>query len=193
MSATLDAFRKHEALLEGHFQLSSGLHSSRYLQCAKVLAHPAVAEVLCRELVARWPHQKPDVVIGPAMGGITLAYELGRAFGVSALFAERENGAFTLRRGFSIAPGARVLVAEDVVTTGGSVQEVLGLVERLGGVPCGVMSLIQRTDLNPFSVPFVALEKVIPPVWQPAECPLCREGGTAVKPGSRPGKAAAQQ
>ncbi|MSR75774.1 MAG: orotate phosphoribosyltransferase [Planctomycetes bacterium] len=192
MSKVLDSFRQHEALLEGHFQLSSGLHSSRYLQCAKVLAHPRVAEELCRELAAKWKHPAPDVVIGPAMGGITLAYELGRAFGVTALFAERENGAFTLRRGFQIAPGARVLIAEDVVTTGGSVIEVLQLVERLGAVPCGVMSLIQRTDKNPFNVPYVALEQVIPPVWKPEECPLCLAGGTAIKPGSRPGGVAAR-
>ncbi len=192
MSAVLDAFRRHEALLEGHFQLSSGLHSSRYLQCAKVLAHPKVSEELCRELVTRWKHPAPDVVIGPAMGGITLAYELGRAFGVTALFAERENGAFTLRRGFQLAVGARVLVAEDVVTTGGSVKEVLRLVENLGAIPCGVMSLIQRTENSPFSVPYVALEQIIPPVWKPEECPLCREGGVAVKPGSRPGGVAAR-
>ncbi len=190
MSAVLDTFRRHEALLEGHFQLSSGLHSNRYLQCALVLAHPEVAATLCSDLAARWTGEKPDVVIGPAMGGITLAYELGRAFNVRALFAERENGAFNLRRGFRLLPGEKVLVAEDVVTTGGSVQEVIRLVEQLGATVVGVMSLIQRTDASPFKVPYVALEKVIPPTWKPEACPLCAEGFTAVKPGSRPGAAA---
>lgn len=190
MSAVLDTFRRHEALLEGHFQLSSGLHSNRYLQCALVLAHPEVAAELCRDLAARWTGERPDVVIGPAMGGITLAYELGRAFKVRALFAERENGAFNLRRGFRLAPGEKVLVAEDVVTTGGSVQEVIRLVEQLGATVVGVMSLIQRTESSPFKMPYVALEKVIPPTWKPEACPLCAEGSAAVKPGSRPGAAA---
>jgi orotate phosphoribosyltransferase len=189
MSEILDTFRRHEALLEGHFQLSSGLHSNRYLQCALVLAHPKIAEGLCRELAQRWTGERPDVVIGPAMGGITLAYELGRAFGVRALFAERENGAFNLRRGFRLLAGEKVLIAEDVVTTGGSVQEVMGLVQQLGAQVVGVMSLIQRTEQSPFKVPYLALEKVIPPTWKPDACPLCAEGSSAVKPGSRPGAA----
>jgi orotate phosphoribosyltransferase len=187
VSSVLDVFRERGALLEGHFQLSSGLHSPRYLQCARVLMDPALAEKLCRELRSRWQGPAPQLVVGPALGGVTLAYELARAFGVDGIFAEREEGRFTLRRGFSIAAGARVLVAEDVVTTGGSVQEVLELVERLGGTPAGVMALIRRCQGNPFPVPFVALEEVIPPVYKPEECPLCASGSKAVKPGSRPG------
>lgn len=187
----LDAFRAHSALLEGHFLLSSGLHSPRYLQCALVLQHPKVAEALCRDLVSKWSGPAPEVVIGPALGGVTLAYELARAFGVRGLFAERQDGRFELRRGFSLSPRERVLVAEDVVTTGGSVQEVLDLVHRLGAEAVGVMALIQRCEGNPFALPFFALAHVIPPVYRPEECPLCATGSVAMKPGSRPGKLAA--
>jgi orotate phosphoribosyltransferase len=147
---------------------------------------PSLAERLCRELRSRWTHPAPEVVIGPALGGVTMAYELARAFGVSGIFAERENGRFALRRGFSLRPSEKVLVADDVVTTGGSVQEVLDLVTDLGAAPVGVMALIRRCQGNPFPVPFLALEEVIPPVWKPEECPLCAGGSTAVKPGSRP-------
>ncbi len=187
MKSHLQAFRDAEALLEGHFQLSSGLHSTQYIQCARVLMSPAVAETLCHDLKGRWTGETPDVIVGPALGGVVVGYELARAFGVPGIFAERENGKFAIRRGFTIAPGQRVIVAEDVVTTGGSASEVVDLITRLGGKVVGVMCLVQRTERNPFQVPFVSLEVLIPPTWAPAQCPLCLAGGTAVKPGSRPG------
>jgi orotate phosphoribosyltransferase len=178
--------QQQQALLEGHFLLSSGLHSSRYIQCARLLMAPDLAEKACVELRSRWKGEKPDVVIGPALGGIVIAYELARAFGVPGIFAERENLRFTLRRGFELEKGARVLIAEDVVTTGGSAGEVVALARERGGKPVGVMSLVARTDKNPFDVPYASLATIIPPTWEAASCPLCREGGTAVKPGSRP-------
>jgi orotate phosphoribosyltransferase len=190
VSEVLDLFRECGALLEGHFQLSSGLHSPRYLQCARVLMHPWHAERLCRDLRERWEGGRPDLVIGPALGGVTFAYELARAFGVPGIFAEREEGRFRLRRGFAVPRDARVLVGEDVVTTGGSAAEVAGLVQSEGGRVIGVMAIIRRTHGNPFSVPFLALEEIIPPLWSPEECPLCLSGSPATKPGSRPGRVA---
>ncbi len=186
MGKTLDLFRECGALLEGHFQLSSGLHSPSYLQCARVLMYPWHAESLCRELVAQWKGPAPDLVIGPALGGVTVAYELARAFRVPGFFAERVDGEFHLRRGFAIEPGQKVIVAEDVVTTGGSAEEVIKLVTKVGAKVVGVLSLIRRAEKNPFSVPYLALESVMPPVYRPEDCPLCRSGSPAVKPGSRP-------
>jgi orotate phosphoribosyltransferase len=185
----LDVFRSQEALLEGHFLLSSGLHSPRYLQCARVLMAPKIAEDLCRRLKAKWTGEKPDVVLGPALGGVVVAYELARAFGVPGIFAERDQGTFALRRGFTLAQGAKVLICEDVVTTGGSAAEVMRVVRALGARPIGVACLIRRTEANPFDLPLASLATIVPPTWKPEECPLCREGSTAVKPGSRPGAA----
>jgi orotate phosphoribosyltransferase len=191
---TLEALRGSQALLEGHFLLSSGRHASRYVQCAMLLQHPQRAAGVCQDLAAqirvgggRW-----DVVIGPAMGAVTFAYELGRALGVRALFAERgADGGFTLRRGFSVAPQERVLVAEDVVTTGKSVREVLELL-RAGGVrELGVASIVNRSGrADPFGdLPYWRCLELEVPSWEAAECPLCRDGksGPPVKPGSRPG------
>ena len=182
----LRMLQAQEALLEGHFLLSSGQHSSRYIQCARLLMAPALAEQACVELARRWKGEKPDVVIGPAIGGIVIAYELARAFGVPGMFAEREELRFTLRRGFRLEKGARVIVAEDVVTTGGSAGEVVALARGLGAHPVGVASLVARTEKNPFDVPFQSLATIVPPIWAPQQCPLCLAGGTAVKPGSRP-------
>jgi orotate phosphoribosyltransferase len=182
----LDVFRSQGALLEGHFQLSSGLHSTRYLQCARVLMIPSLAEDLCRRLKETWRGERPDLIVGPAMGGVVVAYELARAFGVPNIFAERENAKFAFRRGFTVEPGAKVIVCEDVVTTGGSAAEVVELIKASGATTIGVTCLVQRTDKNPFSVPLVSLATIIPPAWRPEECPLCKEGSVAVKPGSRP-------
>jgi orotate phosphoribosyltransferase len=185
----LARLKRQEALLEGHFLLSSGLHSSRYVQCARLLMAPRLAAEACAALRDRWRGEAPALVIGPAVGGIVIAYELARAFDVPGIFAERENGRFALRRGFDTPDGAPVIVAEDVVTTGGSAGEVVALVRGRGARPVGVMSLVARTATNPFDVPYTALATIIPPTWSPEECPLCREGGTPVKPGSRPGPA----
>lgn len=182
----LDHFIATEAVLEGHFLLSSGLHSNRYLQCAQVLKHPERAEAICRHIASIYDAERPDVVIGPAMGGITFAYELGRAFKCPALFAERVDGKFALRRGFSFAKGEKVLVAEDVVTTGGSVKEVMALVEAAGARTVAVASCVHRTEKNPFSVPFFAAMQMLVEAWPESACPLCKEGRPVVKPGSRP-------
>lgn len=182
----LGIFKKHNALKEGHFLLTSGRHSNRYLQCALVLQNPAVAAKLCGQLVKRLPVQEVDVVIGPALGGVTLAYEIARQLGVLALFAERENNVMTLRRGFSIEKGTKVLVVEDVITTGGSVKETIKVVEELGGEVVGVASLVDRSggkiDLG---YPLSSLLPMEVISYLADECPLCEEGLPLVKPGSR--------
>ncbi|MBM3977803.1 MAG: orotate phosphoribosyltransferase [Planctomycetes bacterium] len=184
----LELLRRSEAMLEGHFELSSGNHSDRYFQCALVLQHPRESEQLARALAQRMP-AGIEVVIGPAMGAVTWAYEMARALGVRGLFTERQNGVMTLRRGFRLRAGERVLVVEDVLTTGGSAAEVLDVVRSLGGVPVGVGAVVNRSGGNPFaaqSLPCFALAEVQARLWAPAECPLCKAGGSAIKPGSRP-------
>ncbi len=186
----LKIFEDSGALLSGHFKLSSGLHSPRYLQCALVLQTPRVAVQLGAALAAKTQSDdrigQIDFVIAPALGGVIVAHEVARALGVRALFTERQEGAMTLRRGFEIKPGARALVVEDVVTTGGSTREVMAVVRALGGVVAGAGSLIDRSggavDLG---VPRHALAVLEVPTYQPDNCPLCSEGSTAIKPGSR--------
>lgn len=181
----LEIFRKNDALLTGHFKLSSGLHSENYLQCALVLQYPDVASAMSKALAAKFK-EKPDVVIGPALGGVTLAYEVARALGVRGLFTERQEGKMTLRRGFSIKPGEKVLVCEDVVTTGGSTKEVMDVVEELGGKVVGVGSVIDRSD-SPvdFGVPFQSLAKISVRTYKEEDCPFCKKGIPVTKPGSR--------
>lgn len=188
----LQTFEANDALLKGHFQLTSGLHSNRYLQCALVLQHPPVAETLCAALAAKAKSDSRigqiDLVVAPALGGVIVAHEVARALGVRALFTERHEKVMTLRRGFAIKPGERCFVVEDVVTTGGSTREVMDVVTSLGGVAVGAGSLIDRSggavDLG---VPRHALATLEVPTYQPDDCPMCREGSTAIKPGSRPG------
>jgi len=183
----LQTFRQAGALLEGHFLLSSGWHSPKYLQCALVLQDPARAERLCGRLARAFADDRVEVVIGPAIGGIVVAYELARALGAQALFAEREDGRMRLRRGFHLEPGRRVLLAEDVVTTGGSLREVLALAREAGAEIVGVAALVDRTSgRDPaFGVPLTALVTLDVPTHLPEECPLCRRGVPLVKPGSR--------
>jgi len=186
----LKIFEENDALLTGHFLLSSGLHSSRYLQCALVLQHPQVAEKLCAELAAKAKADAAvgeiDLVIAPALGGVIVAHEVARSLGVRALFTERQDGAMKLRRGFQIKPGERAFVVEDVVTTGGSTREVMEVVAQCGGVTVGAGSLIDRSggavDLG---VPRHALAVLEVPTYKPEECPMCLSGSTAIKPGSR--------
>ncbi|MFB3922346.1 MAG: orotate phosphoribosyltransferase [Terriglobia bacterium] len=182
----LDIFRKHSALLEGHFILSSGLHSDRYIQCALVLQYPDVAQKLCAELAAKLRNVRASVVAAPALGGVIVSYEVARALGVRSIFTERADGVMTLRRGFSLAPGEPTLVVEDVVTTGGSTRETMTAVEQAGGKVVGVGSLIDRSggkaDLG---VPRAALVTLAVQNYDPANCPLCKSGIPAVKPGSR--------
>ena len=190
-NAVLDLFRSSRALLEGHFQLSSGRHSNQYFQCALLLAHPKHAETMAREVASRLT-VKPELVIGPALGAVVWSQEVGHALGLRAFFSERVDGAMSLRRGFELRPGEKLLIVEDVLTTGGSVREVLALVRQLGGTPIGVASIVNRSGKkNPFEaegLSFTALAEVEAVSWDPAECPLCKSGerGPAIKPGSRP-------
>jgi orotate phosphoribosyltransferase len=182
----LDLFRRVGALLEGHFKLSSGLHSPGFMQSALVLQHPREAEALGAALGGALRSLNPDLVMSPALGGIVIGQEVARALNVPAIFAERQDGALTLRRGFAVAPGARVLVIEDVVTTGGSTRETMDVATRAGGVVIGAGSIIDRSGGNQgLSVPYSALAQVSFPTYQPDACPLCAAGSTAIKPGSR--------
>jgi orotate phosphoribosyltransferase len=194
---TAAALRKADALLEGHFLLSSGRHAGRYVQCAKMLQYPDLAAQVCAELAASvrqsTGEEKPfDVVIGPAMGAVTFGYELARAFGVRGLFAERApEGGFVLRRGFSVEPGERVLVAEDVVTTGKSAGEVVTMLREMGVENISAASIVNRSGSdNPFGdLPYYRAIDLEVPSWQAEDCPLCEDSaiGPAIKPGSRPG------
>jgi orotate phosphoribosyltransferase len=186
---TLDDMKAAGALLEGHFKLSSGLHSSRYLQCALYLADPARAEAAGRQLAARLKSAAAQLVVAPALGGVVIGHEVARAFeDVPFFFTERSEGAMTLRRGFHIEPGFRVLVVEDVVTTGGSTHEVMDAVTREGGVVVGVGAIVNRSGReNLFApLPFTALLTVDVPTYPPESCPLCASGVPLTKPGSRP-------
>jgi len=180
----LDIFRQTGVMLEGHFLLTSGRHSDRYMQCAKLFQNAQISERFSRALADKFADV--DLVVGPAVGGIILAYEVSRQLGVPNLFAERESGVMTLRRGFAVPEGARVLVVEDVVTTGGSVKEVIELVRAQGAVPVGVGSIVDRSNgAVDFGVPFEAVLRMEVVSYPPEECPLCRQDIPAVKPGSR--------
>ena len=182
----LRIFQDTEAMLTGHFRLTSGRHSDCYIQCAMVLQHPRHTEKLCRELAGRFAGAGVTAVIGPATGGIIVSYEVARALGARSLFAERENGVMTLRRGFALEPGEKILVVEDVTTTGGSVREVIELVRRLGGFVAGAGVLVDRSGGRAnLGVPTEALLTMEALSYAPEDCPLCRAGIPAVKPGSR--------
>ena len=182
----LELFEKSGALLKGHFKLSSGLHSEKYLQCALVLQYPDIAERLSKALANKFSGEKIDVVIGPALGGVTLAYEVARAIGRRGLFTERQDGKMVLRRGFSISQGEKVLVVEDVVTTGGSTKEVIDLVKSFGADVIGVGSIIDRSSAGiDFGAPFKPLAKVDVETFEEGKCPLCKKQAPITKPGSR--------
>jgi orotate phosphoribosyltransferase len=183
----LDLFRRSGALLEGHFRLSSGLHSTGYLQCALVLQYPSDAEALGRALATRVRHLRPTVVLSPALGGVVIGHEVGRALGVRAMFAERQDGVLTLRRGFMIAETDRVLVVEDVLTTGGSTRETMQAAIAAGGHIVGAASVVDRSGgAVRFDLPFEALLDIELPTYPPDACPLCAKGLPVAKPGSRP-------
>ncbi|MBZ5558907.1 MAG: orotate phosphoribosyltransferase [Acidobacteriia bacterium] len=183
----LDLFRRSGALLEGHFRLSSGLHSPGYLQCALVLQHPKHAEALGRAIADRTRDLRPSLVLSPALGGVVIGHEVGRALGVRAIFAERQDGALALRRGFVISETDRVLVIEDVLTTGGSTRETMQVARAAGGQVVGAASLVDRSGgAVRFDVPFAALLEIALPTHEPDQCPLCAQGLPVVKPGSRP-------
>jgi orotate phosphoribosyltransferase len=182
----LNRFRSRGALLEGHFKLSSGLHSPNYLQCALVLQLPSDAEALGRALAAKLPGLNPTAVLSPALGGLIIGHEVGRAFGVRAIFAERAEGRLTLRRGFDLTSEDRVVVVEDVLTTGLSTRETMDVARERGAAVVGAVSIINRSGkASPVDVPFAALAEFAPPTYQPESCPLCAQGIPVVKPGSR--------
>ncbi len=180
----LQLFKQTGVMLEGHFLLTSGRHSDRYMQCARLFQYPDISEGFSKDLAGNF--KGVTLVAGPAIGGIILAYEVARQLIVPNIFAERENGVMTLRRGFSVPKGTKVLVVEDVVTTGGSVKEVIELVRSLGGEVVGVGSIVDRSDGKvDFGVPFHAVVSMGIKSYEPDECPLCRAGIPVVKPGSR--------
>jgi orotate phosphoribosyltransferase len=184
--AVLDLFRQSGALLDGHFRLTSGLHSPGYLQCALVLQHPAHAESLGRA-IGEWTRElTPTVVLSPALGGVVIGHEVGRALGVRAVFAERQDGVLTLRRGFVVNERDRVLVVEDVLTTGGSTRETIDVAAKAGALVVGAASVVNRSAVPlRFDVPFKTLLEFALPTYEPGQCPLCAQGLEVIKPGSR--------
>jgi orotate phosphoribosyltransferase len=190
--AVLELFHRTGAHLKGHFRLTSGLHSPEYLQCALVLQHPNHAERLGRELAARVQEiardAGVDMVVSPALGGLIIGHEVARALGVRFLFAERNaEGKMSLRRGFSVEPGQTAVVIEDVVTTGGSTREVVDLLAQGGARVLAAGSIVDRSGGKAdVGVPRVALATLQVVAYPPEDCPLCRAGSTAIKPGSRP-------
>ena len=182
----LDRFRRVGGLLEGHFRLTSGLHSAGYLQSALVLQHPREAEACGAALAGHLRGLGAQVVLSPALGGIVIGQEVGRALGIRAIFAERQDGRLVLRRGFTLEPGEKVLVVEDVVTTGGSTRETIDVARAAGAVVVGAAAIIDRSGgQQRLDVPFHALAEVSLPTYEPESCPLCLAGQPVVKPGSR--------
>jgi orotate phosphoribosyltransferase len=182
----LRLFRESGAFLEGHFRLSSGLHSPGYLQCALVLQHPARAEALGAAVAEATRAWGASVVLSPAMGGIVIGQEVGRALGVRAIFAERTDGTLALRRGFSLSSGDRVLVVEDVLTTGKSTRETIDVAVAAGATVVGAAAIMDRSGgHHGLDVPFAGLCPMALPTYPPESCPLCASGLPVTKPGSR--------
>ena len=185
----LRLFEETGALLNGHFELRSGLHSDRFFQCAHLLEQPRTAARLCAALVEKIKAQvqglEADSVIAPAMGGITIGHEVARSLDKRFIFVEKEEGRLALRR-FEIRPGERFVVAEDVVTRGGRVQETIDIVRAHGGEVAAIGILVDRSGGKAsFGVPLVSLLEIEPVTYDPADCPLCREGVELVHPGSK--------
>jgi orotate phosphoribosyltransferase len=185
-SDVLDLFRRSGALLEGHFKLSSGLHSAKYLQSALVLQYPDLAERLGAALADRVRDLSGSAVLSPALGGIVIGQEVGRALGVRALFAERQDGVLVLRRGFTLSPEDRVLIVEDVITTGGSTRETIAVARAAGAEVVGAAGIVDRGG-DPLRVGFGmhTLVKLEVPAYAADACPMCAAGQPVVKPGSR--------
>jgi orotate phosphoribosyltransferase len=182
----LDIFYKTGALLKGHFLLTSGRHSDQYFQCAKVLQYPEYTEIVCSRIAEFFRDKEFDTVISPAMGGIIVGQEVARQLNKRSIFAEREEKKLILRRGFSLEKGERVLVCEDVVTTGGSVFEVMDIVKEAGAVVIGAGYIVDRSNGKvTFGVPQVSAVKMDVVSYTPDECPLCKNNIPVVKPGSR--------
>jgi orotate phosphoribosyltransferase len=185
-SEVIERFTRTGALLTGHFILTSGLHSSSYLQCALVLQHPAEAEAFGRAIAALFAGQRIDTVAAPAIGGIIIGWETARALGVRSLWTERDNGTMTLRRGFTIRPNENVIVVEDVITTGGSTRETIEALRAAGANVVGAASIIDRSGGSAeVGAPRVALATLDVPAVAPDACAQCAQGIPAIKPGSR--------
>ncbi|KRQ86233.1 Orotate phosphoribosyltransferase [Caloramator mitchellensis] len=172
------------AVLDGHFLLSSGRHSNRYIQCARLLMHPDKAEIVLKEVVEKLKDVEFDVVVGPAMGGIIVAYEIARQMGKVAMFTERENDVFTLRRGFEIKKGQRVLITEDVVTTGKSSMETIEVIKSLGGEVVGIACIVDRSS-EKIDYPIYSSIKLNIETFDKDDCPMCKQSIPYAKPGSR--------
>ncbi len=187
MNNVMELFEKSGAVLHGHFILTSGLHSDTYMQCAKLFEHGDIAEALCREAADKIKKYSPDAIVSPATGAIIFGYELGKQLGIPNMFAEREKtGNFALRRGFELKPNSRVAIAENVVTTGGSVKEVIELVESLGSKVVAVVEVVDRSaGKADFCVPNESLLCIDVKTYSPEDCPMCKAGSPAVKPGSK--------
>ncbi|MEG0783960.1 MAG: orotate phosphoribosyltransferase [Christensenella sp.] len=182
----ISVFKEKEVMLEGHFLLTSGRHSDKYMQCAKLFQYPDVSEKICAQLAEQFSDIEINLVVGPAIGGIIMAYEMSRQLGVKNIFAERENGKMTLRRGFGVPKGAKILVTEDVVTTGGSVKEVMTLLREMGAEVVGVGSVVDRSAGNvDFGVPFRAVLSMEVKSYEADKCPICKTDSPLIKPGSR--------
>ena len=187
MSKNIDVveiLKECEALLEGHFLLSSGKHSNRYCQCAKLMQYPDKTEKVISIVAEKVKDLGIDVVVGPAMGGITAAYELGRQLGKRAIFTERENNVMTLRRGFEIKPGEKILIMEDVVTTGKSSVETAKVLEGLGGKVIGLGCIVDR-KASEIKIPIYSAVELEFETYEADNCPLCKDGSSPIKPGSR--------
>lgn len=182
----IEHFRETSALLEGHFVLSSGLHSPKYLQCALALQNPKDAQNFGAAIAEKFADGNIETVVSPAIGGLIIGYEVARALGVRFIWTERQEGAMTLRRGFTVKEGERVLVVEDVITTGGSTRECIAAIEKHGAKTVGAGSIIDRSGgAADVGVPRVALATLEVPTFAQSDCPMCAEGSEAVKPGSR--------
>lgn len=182
----IEICEKSGALLTGHFQLRSGRHSNRFFQAALLLQYPDKAEAVCRHLAEAFAGVKIDSVISPAVGGLIVGQEVARAIGCRAIFADKEDGRLILKRGFEIKPGEKVLVAEDVVTQGGRVQQTIELVRSFGGEVVGVAVVVDRSGgAAKFDVPMKSALQLTLPTYDPAECPLCRDGAAIDRPGSK--------
>lgn len=185
MDRTYELLVETGALMEGHFKLSSGLHSEKYIQCAKLIMHPKKCQEVAQLIADKLQGQDFDLVVGPAMGGVIIAYEVARALGLPAVFTERVDGEMTLRRGFEIKPGMKVLIAEDVVTTAKSSMESARVIEELGGRVSALCSIVDRTSGKKTPLPLYSALALEVESFEEEDCPLCREGLELIKPGSR--------
>jgi orotate phosphoribosyltransferase len=181
----LDMLKNANAFLEGHFQLTSGLHSPHYIEKFRILENPVLTETLCKELADNFKDENISLVVGPMTGGIILSYETGKQLGCKAIFTERVKGKMTFKRGFRIKENDKVLIVEDIITTGGSIQEVIEVIKQTGAVLSGISCIVDRSNKKvKFEYPFKPLLTLDVVNYKPDECPLCKEGIPLFKPGS---------